>query len=85
MVYIVSIAVKSYFSRAGNATVRRLKRKDYVMDKGIPDEKKKNDEAALFLCNCRDCSSHIELSWHENFCEYKKWWFDERVRGLCNG
>lgn len=37
-------------------------------------------ESTLFLCNCRDCSSHIEPSWHENFCKYKKWCIEKAAQ-----
>lgn len=30
-------------------------------------------ESALYMCNCDDCSSHIETSWHSPYCKYRVW------------
>lgn len=32
-----------------------------------------NYEVGLFMCDCNDCSSHVDIEWHGYQCKYRAW------------
>ena len=37
------------------------------------------DREELVMCNCKDNKYHNLPGWHEDFCEYRKWWENDEA------